>query len=53
MDVRLTWSDRDEAGNYVVPYVLSPRDLVSSGDLSNASARRAPVLLVPTFIRKV
>ena len=29
MDVRLNWADCDEAGDYVVPNVLSPRDLVS------------------------
>ena len=29
MDVRLTLTDCDEAGDYVVPNVLSPRDLVS------------------------
>ena len=29
MDERLTWTDSDEAGDYVVPNVLSPRDLVS------------------------
>ena len=31
MDVRLTWTDSDEAGDYmyVVPNVLSPMDLVS------------------------
>ena len=29
MDGRLTWTDYDEAGDYVVPNVLSPRDLVS------------------------
>ena len=32
MDVRHTWTDRDEAGDYVVPNVLSPRDLVSTSD---------------------
>ena len=32
MDVRLTWTDRDEAVDYVVPNVLSPRDLVSRPD---------------------
>ena len=32
MDVRQTWTDRDEAGDYVVPNVLSPRDLVSRHD---------------------
>ena len=29
MDIRLTWKDCDKDGDYVVPYVLSPRDLVS------------------------
>ena len=29
MDARQTWTDRDEARDYVVPNVLSPRDLVS------------------------
>ena len=29
MDVRLIWTDYDEAGDYVVPNVLSPRELVS------------------------
>ena len=29
MDGRPTWTDCDEAGDYVVPNVLSPRDLVS------------------------
>ena len=28
MDVRLIWTDWDEAGDYVVPFVLSPRDLL-------------------------
>ena len=28
MDERPTWTDCDEAGDYVVPNVLSPRDLV-------------------------
>ena len=32
MDVRLTWTDCDEAGDYVVPNVFSPRDLVSRPD---------------------
>ena len=32
MEVRLTWTDCDEAGDYVVPNVLSPRDLVSRPD---------------------
>ena len=32
MDRRPTWTDCDEAGDYVVPKVLSPRDLVSRPD---------------------
>ena len=32
MDLQLTWTDCDEAGDYVVPNVLSPRDLVSRSD---------------------
>ena len=32
MDGRLTWTDCDEAGDYGVPNVLSPRDLVSRPD---------------------
>ena len=32
MGVRLTWTDCDETGDYVVPNVLSPRDLVSRPD---------------------
>ena len=33
MDGRPTWTERDEAGDYVVPNVLSPRDLVSRPDI--------------------
>ena len=32
MDVLLSWTDCDEAGDYVVPNLLSPRDLVSRPD---------------------
>ena len=32
MDIQLTWTDYDEAGDYVVPNVLSPKDLVSRPD---------------------
>ena len=32
MDGRPTWTDCDEAGDYVVPNVLSPRDRVSRPD---------------------
>ena len=32
MDGRPTWTNCDEAGDYVVPNVFSPRDLVFSSD---------------------
>ena len=32
MDIRLTWTDCDETGDYVVPDVLSPKDLVPRPD---------------------
>ena len=32
MDGRPTWTDCDEAGDYVVPNVFSPSDLVSRPD---------------------
>ena len=32
MDVQLTSTNCDEAGDYAVPYVLNPRDLVSRPD---------------------
>ena len=32
MDGRPTWTDCDKAGDYVVPNVLSPRDLVCRPD---------------------
>ena len=33
MDGQPTWTDCDEVGDYVVPNVLSPRDLVSRPDI--------------------
>ena len=38
MDVRLTWTDNDETGDYVVPSVVSPRDLVSRPDNMDETA---------------
>ena len=32
MDGRMAWTNCDEAGDYVVPNVLYPRDLVSRPD---------------------
>ena len=37
MDGRPTWTDCDEAGDYVVPNVLSPRDLVFKTDNTDAT----------------
>ena len=39
MDGRPTWTDCDEAGDYVVPNVLSPRDLVFRPDNMNETVR--------------
>ena len=33
MGIRLTWKDSDEAGDYVVPNVLSPWNLVCRLDI--------------------
>ena len=38
MDGRPTWTDCDEAGDYVVPNVLSPRDLVFRPDSMDETA---------------
>ena len=38
MDGRPTWTDCDEAGDCVVPSVLSPRDLVSRPDIMAETA---------------
>ena len=43
MDVRPTWTDFDEAGYYVVPNVLSARDLVSRPDNMDETVPHAKV----------
>ena len=40
MDVRLTLTDCDEAVDYVVPNVLSPRDLISRSDCTTHKTKR-------------
>ena len=40
MDGQPTWTDCDEAGDYVVPNVLSPRDLVFRPDNMNETVPR-------------
>ena len=42
MDGRPTWTDCDEAGDYVVPNVLSPRDLVSRPDIMDETVPHTP-----------
>ena len=32
MNVRLTWTDCDEVGDFIAPYVLNAKDLVSRLD---------------------
>ena len=38
-DLQLTWTDRDEAEDYVVPNVLSPRDLVFRPDIMDETVK--------------
>ena len=45
MDVQLTWTDCDEAGDYVVSNVLSPRDLVSRHDNMDKNAEDIKIWL--------
>ena len=50
MDGRPTWTDCDEAGDYVVPNVLSPRDLVSRPDIMDETVPHT--FLCSVFPRK-
>ena len=46
MDGRPTWTNCDEAGDYVVPNVLSPRDLVFRPDnMDETVPHTCPVLV--------
>ena len=45
MDGRSTWTDCDEAGDYVVPNVLSPRDLVFRPDNMDETVQHTTRLL--------
>ena len=47
MDARRTWTDCDKAGDNVVSYVLSPRDLVSGPDKTDETVPLTPRSLVP------
>ena len=44
MDGRPTWTDCDEAGDYVVPNVLSPRDLVSRPDIMDETVPHTKII---------
>ena len=44
MDDRPTWTDCDEAGDYVVPNVLSPRDQVFRPDNMDETVPHTPSL---------
>ena len=48
MDVRLTWTDFDEAGDYVVLNVLSPMDL--GGQLNKHIASIGILLIVLKYV---
>ena len=51
MDGRLTWTDCDETGDYVVPNVLSPRDLVSRPDNMDETVPHQMIQLSFLFYR--
>ena len=47
MDGRPTWTDCDEAGDYVVPNVLSPRDLVFRPDNMDETVPHTHKKMIP------
>ena len=49
MDRRLTWTDSDKAGD-IVPYVLSPRDLVSRPDCTTHVTKKNHFLIIVPII---
>ena len=52
MDGRPTWTDRDEAGDYVVPNTLSPRDLVFRPDNMDETVPHTHMKLKTGFSQK-
>ena len=50
MDGQPTWTDCDEAGDYVVPNVLSPRDLVSRPDIMDETITHTQAFNSPSEI---
>ena len=51
MDGRPTWTDCDEAGDYVVPNVLSPRDLVFRPDNMDETVPHTGISTIEFCIR--
>ena len=49
---RPTWTDCDEAGDYVVPTVLSPRDLVFRPDNMDETVPHTRKRLVQRFLQE-
>ena len=52
MEVRHIWTDRYEDGDYVVPNMLSPRDLVSRPDRMDKTVPHTLKVRIPS-LRKV
>ena len=50
MDGRPTWTDCDKAGDYVVPNVLSPRDLVFRPDNMDETVPHTESNYLPSMI---
>ena len=50
MEGRPTWTDCDEAGDYVVPNVLSPRDLVFRPDNMDETVPHTQIENNETFL---
>ena len=48
LDDRLTWTDCDDAGDYVVPNVLSPRDLVFRTDNMDETVPHTTLIFMAT-----
>ena len=53
MDVRLTWTDCDEAGDYVVPNVFNPSDLVLRPNIMEETVLQSNVLYVGQYLYEV
>ena len=52
MDGRPSWTDCDEAGDYAVPNVFSPRDLVSKSDNMDETVPHALNVIFVMYISR-